>query len=425
MAAPSVTKEQAEEALKAAIECGGNISHAADHLEIGRAALQNRLARGRQLWKLDFSGLDDLRKARLQLKGQSILYGPDGEQRGRWDKTTREGRAPEDVEHLPDPKKVTKISTLYDQTGRVTQQWIAEKPEDAAREALWRAFALEMAAKVTPLKPIAAPRRALNKDLLTVYPVGDHHTGMYAWGLETGEADWDLKIAERTLAQAVDHLVAAAPPSETALAAFMGDFLHYDSYSPVTPANRNLLDADSRFPKMVQAGVRSMRRMVSRLLEKHRFVCIIVEPGNHDPASSVFLVECLRAAFENEPRVKIDTSPRPFHYFEFGLNLIGTTHGDGVKLDKLPAIMAADVPEMWGRAKFRVWLTGHVHHESKREFPGCKVETLEVLPPADAWAAKNGYRSARGMKAIVFHREHGEQARHVVNPGMFKKARTA
>ena len=80
--------------------------------------------------------------------------------------------------------------------------------------------------------------------------------------------------------------------------------------------------------------------------------------------------------------------------------------------------MAADQPEMWGDTSHRYWFTGHLHHDHKKDYPGVSVEQIRILPPADAYAAENGYRAERDMKAIIFHRQHGEVARYIVNPDM-------
>jgi len=169
---------------------------------------------------------------------------------------------------------------------------------------------------------------------------------------------------------------------------------------------------------MVRAVIRSTRQMIDKALLRHGELHIIVEIGNHDLSNSVFLMECLSALYEKEPRVTVDTSPRHFHYFTFGKTLVGIHHGHGVKLDKLPLIMAADRPKDWGETKYRYWWTGHIHTDTMKDFVGCRVESFRVLPPEDAWAANKGYRSMSDMKAIVLHKEFGEVARHTVNPAM-------
>lgn len=359
----------------------------------------------------------------LTLRGTSIRYNGDGEVEQYWNKSKIQGREREEAVQLPDPKKIVKVSTLYDQAGLVTQQWVSEKPEDAQREALWRAFAKELAEGLPRAELVPQPVSTTDA-LMACYPVGDHHLGMLSWRKETG-ADYDLKIGERLLASAIDYLVESAPACDQALIAFLGDFIHYDSFEPVTPTSRHMLDADGRYPMMVRVAIRSMRYLIDRTLRKHKSVRVIVEIGNHDLSSSIFLMECLANIYENESRVTIDTSPAHFHYFEFGDNLIGTHHGHGTKMKDLPGVMAADRPEAWGRTKHRAWWTGHIHHQQAHDFPGCSVESFRILAPADAWAAQKGYRAVRDMKSIVLHRRYGEVDRHTVTPAMFDDAGAA
>ena len=356
------------------------------------------------------------------LKGQSVFTGPSGDVIGRWDKTAQEGMAPSDAKYLPDPKKLVKLSTMTNGEGRVMVQWASEKPELAQQETAWREFAKELAQEIPRLDPLPAPKVHCD-DLLAGYPVGDHHMGMYSWEEETG-ADYDLEIGERLLTGAVDYLTNATGNAGQAVIAFLGDFMHYDSFESVTPTNRNLLDSDGRFPKMVQASVRSMRRAIDAALQAHLKVHVIVEIGNHDLASSIFLTECLRIAYEREPRLSIDTSPSHYHYFRFGKVLLGTHHGHGTKMQNLPLTMAADRPEDWGASDYRYWWTGHIHKSktqaavSADDFSCCSVESFRILSPMDAWAHQKGYRSQRDMKAIVYHRDFGETARHTINPVM-------
>jgi len=328
---------------------------------------------------------------------------------------------PQDVVRLPDPKKIVKTSTLYAGDGSVTQQWVLEKPEDAQREALWRAFAEGLSADMRRAEPVPAPGRTVD-NLATLYAVGDHHLGQLSWGAETGGENYDLKISEDLLANATAYLVASAPASRQGVVMFLGDFTHTDGYAPMTPHGGHLLDADVRFPKIAAAAARAMRNAIDTALTKHHDVHVVVTAGNHDPVSTIWLRIALAAVYENEPRVTIDGSPSKFHYWEWGRNLIGATHGDRLKIENLPAIMATDQPEAWGRTAHRLWLTGHVHHDRVKDLVGARVESVRVLAPNDAYAAKGGYRTPRDMKAIVLHREFGETGRLVAPAPMFKAA---
>lgn len=310
-------------------------------------------------------------------------------------------------------------STLYDmQTGDAKIQWVKTKLEDEQLYAAMQEAVAELCEDIKPAKKVKAPKHT-SENLMSVYPVGDHHIGMLAWGEETDE-DYDTGEAERLLTGAMDYLVDAAPNSEQGLVVLLGDFLHYDSYESVTPQSKHQLDADTRYPRIVRAAMRCVRYAILKALEKHQTVKVIIVAGNHDMSSMVFLREAMCALYEKEPRVEIDRSPKLFHYHRFGKCLIGTHHGDKVKMQNLPLVMAADAADDWGKSQHRVIFTGHVHHDSRKDYNGCTVESVRILAPADAYAYGLGYRSPRDMKRIDFHAEYGEVARATVTPEMCK-----
>lgn len=396
------TPPLSEDVLRAAVDaleaCGGNKSAAAESLGLPRATFRCRLAAAR---------IAGLMPNHPEIEAEAA----------------RQGFAPEhDMIHLvPDGYEVLGTSTYYGQDGKPRGQWVKSRIDAARQREMFEEAVAGFCDRIEPVEPTRAPNLVAD-DLMTVYPVGDHHLGMLSWREETG-ADYDLKIGERLLTEATRHLVACSPASGTAIVAIIGDFLHTDGFAAVTPQHGNLLDADSRYPKMVRVAIRCARKMIDMALAKHGHVHVIVEIGNHDMSSAVFLAACLAALYENEPRVSVDDSPAKFHYYRFGKVLLGTHHGDTVKPDKLGMVMAADRARDWGDTLYRYWFIGHIHHSSAKsfdgqEFTGCKVESLGILPPADAYAAGKGYRSARDMKAITYSREHGEISRTTVNPAM-------
>ena len=317
----------------------------------------------------------------------------------------------------PDGFKTQGVSTLYNkQTGEPIIEWVKLSADAARQEEIFREVIDELTSTLPRLRPAPVPAQTASS-LMACYPVGDHHLGMLSWHEETG-ANYDLDIGERLLTGAMDQLVSATPSCDEAAVVFLGDFLHIDSFDTVTPTAKNQLDTDGRFPKMVRAAIRSMRYLIGAALEHHKKVRVIVEIGNHDLSSSIFLMECLANIYDEEPRLSVDTSPRHFHYFSFGKCLVGTHHGHGVKMDKLPLIMATDRAEEWGGAEYRYWWTGHIHTDRVKDYAGCRVESFRILAPNDAWAENKGYRPQQDMKAIILHRDFGEVARHIVNPNM-------
>jgi len=320
---------------------------------------------------------------------------------------------PQPEDNIPPGHVLRGISTQVREDGTVVSRWIkTRKSEEDRYEALLAAMAGIGDAWRGLAEPTTAPT-VHDADLLCVVPLGDPHLGMYAWAQETGN-DFDLVIAERNMVAAVDHLIGLAPPAEQALLVNLGDFFHTDNSSNVTMRSHNSLDVDTRWAKVLSVGIRTMRRCIDRMLEKHRFVRVVCAIGNHDDHSSVMLALALSQYYEREPRVEIDTSPAKFHWLRFGANLIGITHGDTVKADKLPGVMAHDRAQDWGETEHRYWLCGHVHHESVKEYPGVTVETFRTLAGRDAWHHAAGYRSQRDLRLDVHHRRWGRMQRHIV-----------
>ncbi|MHC9085357.1 metallophosphoesterase [Luteimonas sp. RIT-PG2_3] len=321
---------------------------------------------------------------------------------------------------IPDGFRAKGISTLVGPDGAIKAQWIKTAADDERQQEMMLAAIEAMSADLPRVKARLASGE-FNADLLAVYPIGDPHVGMYSWAAETGD-DWDLSIAERMHCEAMAALVAAAPASEEALIVNLGDLFHYDSLEAKTPRSGHMLDADGRYAKMIAVGVKIMRQCIESALAKHQRVHVINAPGNHDETGALWLSVALSNVYENEPRVTVDRNPSVFAYHRFGKVLLGVHHGHVCKPDKLPGVMAADRAKDWGDTEHRHWLMGHIHHESRKEFAGVTVESFGTLAGKDAYATSGGWRSARAMQSIVYHRQHGEVARSRVNAQMFEGA---
>ncbi len=307
-----------------------------------------------------------------------------------------------------------KVTIQRNAHGDVERTWERQSPDEDPLETLRAAMDGILDDLRGKMPPVCAPK-AHDADLLTVIPMGDPHFGLLTWSREVGE-DFDLKIAESLTFEAVDRLCALTPSSETAMLLnlgdfYLGDFYHADNSTNRTPQNGNSLDVDGRFQLIAQVGLRAMARCIRRLLEKHSQVIVRNNRGNHDPHQAYMLSLALDALFSDEPRVLIEMTPASFYYFRFGKTLIGSTHGDGAKLNDLPLIMATDVPQDWAAATWRVWHCGHFHHDQTKDHPGCTVETHRTLATNDAWHRHQGYRSGRDMKALIYSRHYGEVSR--------------
>ena len=301
-------------------------------------------------------------------------------------------------------------STLYHPEKGVAMQWVKTREDSEAQAQIMRetveAWCEELQGKVEPVKPPKVAHDAL----MSLYPLGDPHIGMYSWAAETG-ADFDLKIAERDLCEAIDYLVDQSPPSKRAALINLGDLFHTENLEGVTSRSGHALDTDGRLHKMIDVGVRVIRRCIHRLLEKHEQVEVINAPGNHDHVLALAMSVMLRNLYENEPRLTVHDGPQMRHYIRHGKCLIGIVHGHQTKDQELPGIMATERAEDWGKTKFRYYWRGHHHHDAKKEHNGCIVEQFRTLAAGDAYAVGVGYLSGRDMKCVVMHKDYGERAR--------------
>lgn len=299
-------------------------------------------------------------------------------------------------------------------------EWVISSPDREKQEALLRAAVAALASQIEPVEPKPRPEHGID-DLATQYTITDYHCGMLAWGREAG-ADWNLGIAEDTLTRCYQYMVDASPPSRLGIVCQLGDFLHYDGLVAKTPTSEHPLDADSRFEKMVEVGIRLVRRVVDMTLAKHDQVHVIMAEGNHDLASSVWLRQLLHALYEKEPRVTVERSPLPYYAVEHGDTMLAYHHGHLKKRDTLSGLFAAQFSEIWGRTKFRYAHCGHLHHHVEREDAGMTIIQHRTLAARDAYAARGGYHSERKASAITYHRRHGEVSRIHVAPEMTEHA---
>lgn len=334
-------------------------------------------------------------------------------------KAARQGYSPahDMTKTVPEGFTVRGVSTYYDQEGKARGQWVKSAADDQARERAIRAAIETLADEVKGLAPIVAGPKHSDSDLAAVIPVGDPHFGLYVWAEECGE-NFDTEIARKLATAAADRLIASAPACSVGVLLLLGDITHANDQTNQTPGHKHQLDVDSRFVRVIRVTVETWRHIILRMKEQFGQVVVKLLPGNHDPQAVWALTYALHAYFSSDPAVHVDLSPSKFWYYVWGKVLIGSTHGDTVKPERLPSIMAADRPQEWGQTAHRYWYTGHIHSKNAIEFPGVQWESFRTLAPSDSYAAGHGYRSGRDMVLIVHHREHGEVERHRCDVGM-------
>jgi len=330
-------------------------------------------------------------------------------------RTTLQGRLQNTVE------KLAGTSTLYDKDGEVVMQWVKMSVDETQEKSLQEEVLKALKEKLPRYAAIQAPKYQ-SDDLLSAYFITDYHMGMLAWGEETGAEDWDLKTAESLLIDWFRAAIKAAPDSARCVFAQMGDFLHWDGLDAVTPQHGNLLDADTRFAKLVRCAIRVTRQIIKMLLEKHAHVHIIMADANHDPASETWLREWLAAVYEDDPRVSVETSADSYYCVEHGNTSLFFHHGHKRKVANVDDVFVAKFREVFGRTKHSYAHLGHLHSNELKETNLMQVERHRTLSAPDAYAAKGGWISGRDAKVITYSKIYGEVSRLTINPDMVRAA---
>lgn len=333
----------------------------------------------------------------------------------------RQGWSPEHdmTKSVPDGFRLKGTSTLYDEDGKAKLQWVKTTIDQERQAEIMKEAIKGMADEIPKALPVPFTGGPLDGDLLNCYVITDFHLGALSWKPETG-ADWNMDIAERTLVEWFRMAIAQSPNAETALLAQISDLLHWDGFDAVTPASKHLLDADTRFPKLVRVAIRVLRQIVGMLLAKHQKLHIIMADANHDPVSQVWLREWLSVLYEDEPRVTVDTSPSPYNAYEFGSVAVFTHHGHKRKVTNVSEVFAAKFREMFGRTKYAYVHMGHLHSVDMKENNLMIVEQHRTLAAPDAYAARGGWISGRDAKVITYHKSYGEVGRITVSYDMIK-----
>lgn len=311
-------------------------------------------------------------------------------------------------------------TTLVNAEGRVITQHIMERADDKARAEALAAMIGALKEDLPRVNIMPAPK-GCRTDLLNQFTITDNHFGMMSWREETG-SDYDLRIAEQLLLDWFSAAVAQAPDAHTAILAQLGDLMHHDALESVTPAHKHVLDADSRLQKVIRVVIRTIRRIIDMLLQKHVRVHVVMASGNHDPASSAWLREMLAVMYENEPRITVDNSPSLYYAFEWGRTMLAYHHGHKRGVANIEATIAGMFREMFGRSLQAYVHIGHRHSDDARKGALMYVEQHETLAAPDAYAAGGGWLSGRSAKRITYSKEFGEVGRDILRPEMVQGA---
>ena len=306
------------------------------------------------------------------------------------------------------------VSTYYKATESEPARWVkTDNKLTNVKEFINEALE-QFKGQIEPINPRPFEGHS-DEDLLSLYVITDYHFGMQSWAGETGET-WDIETARQTLINWFSQAIKSAPNSKVGIFCNLGDFIHFDSLLPVTPANRHVLDAAGKLPEIMQAIIEIMRTIIEMLLDKHEIVHIIWAEGNHDEATSVLMRAMYADKYKNEPRVTVDNSHIPYYAYEWGMTSLFFHHGHKRNPSNVTEALVAHFRDLFGRTQWSYAHTGHMHHKHVKENGMMIIEQHQTLSAKDSYAVRGGYNSHRAADVITYHKLHGEVSRLTIKP---------
>lgn len=245
---------------------------------------------------------------------------------------------------------------------------------------------------------------------LLVIDIADLHIGKLATAFETGE-DYNSQIAVKRAKDGLQGILNKAQGFSIDKVLFVAgnDILHTDNTKKTTTAG-TLQDTDGMWYDNFLMAKNLYIELLEQLLSFAK-VEVVYNPSNHDYTHGFFLMQLIEAHFSNSSiRFNVDLKHRKA--FRYGLNLIGTTHGDGARTEQLPLLLATEFPILWSKTKHRYIYSHHVHHKTSKDFIGVTFETLRSPSGTDSWHHKKGFTGVpKAVEGYIHHKEFGQIAR--------------
>ena len=225
--------------------------------------------------------------------------------------------------------------------------------------------------------------------------IADLHSGLLAWGRETGE-DYDVKIARERFMSVIDDAVARTEGRgfSKIILALLGDLLHVDNDHQTTTKG-TFQQADGRIAKIFEMTLDMLVDAV-RELSYLAPVDVVYTSGNHDGTSGWMLIKALQMVYRKDTNVSIDISPNPQKYRIIGRNLIGFVHGD-MPVRNLSGWLQVNARKLTKSIDYLEVHSGHRHaqkateHIQTEDREGVVVRVMPTIASSSTWEHREGY----------------------------------
>ena len=306
-------------------------------------------------------------------------------------------------------------------TGRIlraplynVKAWLVRKTEEIRKTSALEDLKMDirqMTVKMPKLKKHVPDPEGLIYEI----DMPDLHFGKLTWGEESG-GDYDIKIAEDMAMKVFEELLANIEGWGVSqiLLPWGNDFFNVDTIGETTTGGTPQQE-DTRWRKTFREGRRLTQKLIL-LCSQVAPVDVLFMPGNHDTARLYYLGETISAAFENNPNISVDNSPRSRKYRHYNKVLLGFAHGSVEKLEKLPTTMSIEAKQAWAVADYREWHLGDKHTRKQfdlrhEEQLACTIRLLSSLSGTDTWHFDNQFvGNIKAASSFLWHPEQGLKA---------------
>jgi hypothetical protein len=246
-----------------------------------------------------------------------------------------------------------------------------------------------------------------------VFDAADIHIGKICSSFETGET-YNSQIAVQRVREGLAGIINKSKGFNIDKVIFItgNDILHVDNAASSTTSGTHQ-DTDQMWYDNFMMGKKLLVEIIETLLTIAD-VEVVYNPSNHDFTHGFMLLDSISSWFHNCKQITFDNDMRHRKYTIYGKNLIGSTHMDGAKVEKMHGLMAEEASEHWHTCNHRYFYGHHLHHKVAKDVFSVCVETLRSPSGTDGWHHRNGFQFApKAVEGFIHHKTLGQVAKLV------------
>jgi hypothetical protein len=276
---------------------------------------------------------------------------------------------------------------------------------------------------------------------LQVVDLADVHFQKLAERDETGY-EYNLDIACERVVDGTDRLLEKSKGHDVKNIVFAvgNDILHTDNVQNTTTSGTPQ-DVTGSIFQAYPVAAKALVYAIDRCAERAP-VSLVHCMSNHDWSYGWMLTQQLAAHYRNHPNVSAtpyNISESHRKYMRFGNNLLGFSHGDGAKEEKLYGLMVKEARQHISECQNLYWFLHHIHHKVRKQrgaekdylrekdhtgmtaimsgqgrYEGDDLDIEYIRSPSapDGWHHRNGYLNRQGVESFLLHPEEGMSVRY-------------